>query len=407
LFRLLKKCLERDPRRRLHDIGDAWDLIDTPEASPRAPRSSWFAWTVAALLAVATAGLALVHFRETAPARDVVRFQVQAPTKNAFDIYLALSPDGKRLAFTARDDTGVVHLWVRELDSLEARQLPGTENAWSPFWSPDSRQLAFAVNRTLKRVGLAGGLPLTLGESPALVGVGSWNAAGVILFGTRGNGVIRRIPASGGCAGGRHDDRRVARKKPFTRFPSSCRTAGISSTSASPTNPLGRGSMSARWMFCGSTEHDQIGPRSIGAGSGDVRVIRRAAVLPSRFERSWRSHSMRNVSKCSAMRLPLAEGVGNSGSFGFFSASSAGVIAYRTGFATFANMQQLTWVDRTGKAIGTVGDPQPYSQSPRSMVLSPDGTRAVAAIAPQPNADLWLIEFARGVFTRFHLQRCG
>ena len=100
--RLLKKCLERDPRRRLHDIADAWDLIDTAPAATVVHRQRWWmGWIAAAALALTTAVLAFVHFTEPALPREMARFQLQPPADQTFDIYVAVAPNGRRLAFTA------------------------------------------------------------------------------------------------------------------------------------------------------------------------------------------------------------------------------------------------------------------------------------------------------------------
>ncbi len=89
--------------------------------------------------------LLALRFMEQPIAPSSARFQIEPPPKYNFDIYLAVSPDGKRLAFTAANAERTITLWVRDLESLEARQLPGTEGAGSPFWSPDSRYLASAL----------------------------------------------------------------------------------------------------------------------------------------------------------------------------------------------------------------------------------------------------------------------
>src|SRR6185295_2851807 len=124
-------------------------------------------WALAALFLLAAAGLAFLNFRERpAAAPQSLRFKIAPPENNIFETYMALSPDGRRLAFTAAGFDGRVRLWVRNLDSLESRPLAGTENASSTFWSPDSRFLAFGDGSQLKKVDVSGGPPQTLCNSP-------------------------------------------------------------------------------------------------------------------------------------------------------------------------------------------------------------------------------------------------
>ena len=198
--RLLRKCLEKDPNRRLHDIGDAWDLLDDHAArvEPAPSRSSWLPWTLAALFAVSTIAVSSLRFIEPAPLpTPSARFLIAPPS---FGIYLSLSPDGRRLAFTSGPGGGLVGatLWVRDLESLEARPMPGTENSSSPFWSPDGRFIAFADGNSLKKIEVSGGPPQKIADAPTTVGLGAWNTDGVIVFGTRGIGPLYRVPASGG-----------------------------------------------------------------------------------------------------------------------------------------------------------------------------------------------------------------
>jgi tRNA A-37 threonylcarbamoyl transferase component Bud32 len=171
---VLRRCLERDPKRQLRDIGEARFLLDeAPPVQAAVQRWHWLAWSAAAVFFAVAALLSLVHFRENAPAAaEAMRFQIAPPEKSRFDIYLPLSPDGRRIAFTAAGPDGRIGLWVRDLDSLEARLLPGTEGVSSAFWSPDSRYIAFGDGNRLKKVDASGGPPETLCESPNAVGSG-------------------------------------------------------------------------------------------------------------------------------------------------------------------------------------------------------------------------------------------
>jgi eukaryotic-like serine/threonine-protein kinase len=409
IVRLLKKCLEKDPKRRLHDIADAWTLIDEPrvETAPTPARGAWLPWAVAAVLLATTVGLAVVHFRESPVVAEPVRFQIQPPAKNTFDIYLVLSPNGRRLAFTARDDAGVVHLWVRDLDALEARQLPETAGAWSPFWSPDGRHLAFAADRLLKRIDVSGGLPQTLAELPSIVGMGAWSRDGVIVFGSRGPGPLRRIPASGGTP----TDLTVvdaARAESFHGFPLFLPDAKHFLYYRQSSAPEFQG------IYVGSLDDSADGqslarllPAAIGPVQGSftgttsrLLFLKDGTLMTQSFDPERRS--------LIGEATPFTERVGSSGSFGYFSASSD-VLVYRTGVASATSLEQLTWLDRKGTLLSTVGEPRQVSGAGASLALAPDARSAVAAVAPPPSStsDLWLVEFARGIFTRLTFRSTG
>ena len=200
LRRLLERCLEKDPKKRLRDIGDMELLLAAaPAASPpRSPKRQWLGWTVAAVLAFALAGLAFVaapHFLEKPIAP--VKFQIPPPEKGALDESTtpAVSPDGRRIAFRANVD-GKRMVWVRDLDSLDLRMLPGTQNAGTFFWSPDSRQLAFVQSGKLMKIDVAGGPATTLVSGSVYPNEGAWNQEGVILFVKERR--LFRVAAAGG-----------------------------------------------------------------------------------------------------------------------------------------------------------------------------------------------------------------
>jgi Tol biopolymer transport system component len=396
--RLIKKCLEKDPRRRLQDIRDAWDLIDEPApAIAAAPmRRQWIPWAVAAMLLAAMIGLAFVHFTESSRPWPTTRFLIAPPANHEFEIYLALSPDGRRLAFTASDE-GRSNLWIRELESLEARMLPGTEGAGSPFWSPDSRHLAFAVGRSLKKIDATGGSPQTIAESPANVGVGAWSPDGVILFGSRGPGPIRRVSASGG---------------PVVEITSL--VAGQATHSFPVFLPDGRrflyfavGSLSdTQGVYVASIDLEpsaqaQVrlvsathGPMAITTSASGSRLlfVKDATLMAQPFDPV--------LAQLTGEAILVAQRIGSNGAYAFFSAA-ADVLAFRTGTATQVGVVQLTWVDRAGTAIGKLGEPRSIAPVGGSVMIAPDGRQAAVAIATTPSPDLWLIEFARGLETRF------
>src|SRR5687767_13132822 len=205
--RLLKACLEKDPRQRLRDVADVWRLLDEPAkaALPVAGRSrsglAVLSGIAAAVFALIAGVLALVHFRETVPAPTAVRFEIAAPERNVLAAFPpAVSPDGRTVAFVTRGDDGQDRVWLRSIDSLEPRVVRGTEGVRlpGPFWSPDSRFIGFFAGQLLRRADVSGGPALTIGDVAGLGGTGggTWGTDGVILVGSPG-GVFRVSDAGG------------------------------------------------------------------------------------------------------------------------------------------------------------------------------------------------------------------
>ena len=205
---LITRCLEKDPSKRLRDIGDAWDLLDTPlegglkpaRAFTPVPRVPWLITAATAALAITFATLWL---KTPPPDPQPVAYSIADPPGTRFANAagaVALSPDGRYVVFGAIAPGGLAALWLRPLDSLEARLLPGTERGNYPTWSPDSKSLAFfsSTEGKVKRLEIAGGAPVVLGDgaqSPVSVS-GTWNTDGVILHG--GPDGLRQVRASGG-----------------------------------------------------------------------------------------------------------------------------------------------------------------------------------------------------------------
>jgi Tol biopolymer transport system component len=212
LQRLLRRCLARDPRRRLHDVADARIALEdaqaeTPETAPPAGRSTsaaasgWgrLGWVVAAVLALLLAGLWL-RGRGPAPQRPFYRFVLSAASGATIASgagYSAISPDGRRVVFVGSDAEGRQGLWVQELDQVQARPLAGTEGARYPFWAPDSRRVAFFSDSKLRKVALEGGRAEVLCDAPEGRG-GSWGRAGTIVFAPEVAGPLSAVAEDGG-----------------------------------------------------------------------------------------------------------------------------------------------------------------------------------------------------------------
>jgi eukaryotic-like serine/threonine-protein kinase len=213
LDHVVKTCLSKDPDARwqtAHDVmvelrwmTETDPKTDTHPLSTRRQSISWILLAVALLSAAFAAGLLFPRLHQSPREMRAVRFQVEMPDKMnmEFSDSPVISPDGQRLILPGRASDGIRHFWLRELDSLTAQTLPGTENAIAPFWSPDSRFIAFSDGNNLKRIDVTGGPPITLCSACDPIG-GDWNRDGVIVFSTGSPGStssgIYRISSAGG-----------------------------------------------------------------------------------------------------------------------------------------------------------------------------------------------------------------
>ena len=214
LERIVHRCLEKKPDRRFQSTSDLCFAIESLSATSitsghRLPdviappnRVRDRIWIIAAgVLAVALGALGVTYFSRSAPDERAVRLAFAPPENLIFDNglydYVIISPDGRTLAFTGRAADGTRQLWVRPLHAGEAQPLPGTEDALTPFWSPDSRSIGFGSQGKLKRIELAGGRPQVLCDAPRLQS-GTWSRNGVILFApSLGGGLFQvRTPAA-------------------------------------------------------------------------------------------------------------------------------------------------------------------------------------------------------------------
>lgn len=208
---LLKRCLAKEPKQRLRDIGDARLELEqvlalgisgeiTEGAGGRASGGPP-AWILAAVAVVAVVATQLVQpILRRAGAPEARRFEISAPEPmvlNFDPVENAISPDGRTLAMVLADSAGTMHLWVRPINSFKGRELPGTSNVTQPFWSPDSRSLAFFAGNKLMKITVAFGDPEALADVRTPRG-GAWSNAGIILFAPTSNGPLYTLPAAGG-----------------------------------------------------------------------------------------------------------------------------------------------------------------------------------------------------------------
>jgi Tol biopolymer transport system component len=389
--RLLQSCLEKDAKNRLRDMGDAWRLLDEAPVSVAAPRQSIAVMVVAATAVLALAALSSVHFRERPRVEQPLHLSIALPDNTSVRSF-ALSPDGRSLVMAATIGSQY-HLWLRTLGASELRPLAGTDNARVPFWSPDSRFIGFFAEGKLKTIPATGGPAQVLCDAGIGSG-GTWNRDGAILFGTTFAGPIYRVAAAGGaCA-------------PITK------PASGSEHVFPEFLPDGqhffyvvaRGDESARGVYLASLA-DPAGrrvladvssvayvPPSDGNSLGHVLFLRQNTLMAQPFNLT----ALQPVGDV----FPLAEQASMSNSSPQMAVSSAanGALAYLVNGESGSANLQLSWRDRSGKALTT----ETVSSSIADVALSPDGkTVAIERDAQSAEPVIWLHEAVRESESRF------
>jgi Tol biopolymer transport system component len=387
LRRLLDACLEKEPKKRLRDIGDWARLLEGPlRAEPN--RRGWPIWVAAGVFAMIAAALAFVHFREKPAQIPVVRFSVPAPENATFSPTYAVSPlpavspDGQRITFAARIHDGRPQLWVRPLDSVSAQPLAGTSDASFPFWSPDGKSIGFFAKGKLNRIDANGGPVLTLADA-SIAGGGSWSSAGVIVFAPNTTGVLRKLSAAGGA---------VTDAAGFSRAETSHRWPWFLPDGRHFLFAAGATAVTRRAIRLGSLDSTEsiklLEADSLAIYSaGHLLFLRGDTLMAQPFDPS-------NL-RLSGEAFPVVEHVqtGQNNSLGAFSASLNGLLVYAAGGAEF----ELGWFDRKGNRIGSLGEPAKFNR----FNFSPDRKNVAVSIATGSNPDIWLYDVARGPPRRF------
>ena len=410
---LLRRCLEKDTERRLRDIGDArlW-LEETPAATApatapgpslaarrRRPLAWVVAWVVGCVLALALASVCWIHFRETPPAARVVRFLLSAPENGAFTSPAAVSPDGTRLVFAAQTPGRQHVLWIRPIHSLTAQPLAGTDGAAHPFWSPDGRFVGFFAESKLKKIDVgapsAPGPPQTLCSAPNGRG-GSWNREGTILFAPAPQTVIHRVPAAGGepVALTALDTARQENSHRWPHFlPDGRRFLYFARSAQADQSGVFVASLEApanRKRLVGSTSNAAYAATG-SRGAGHLLFLRERTLMAQAFDLARlepAGEPFLVAGQVSPATPTMAAG---------FSVSEGGVLAY--GVLSAGLIGQLAWFDRSGRRIQAIGQ----TGTLFFQRLSPDQKRVAVTVVDQSAAlfDIWLIELARGIHSRF------
>jgi serine/threonine protein kinase len=393
--RLLRRCLQKDPKRRLRDIGDAEGELDdafsapptnaAPSATPSRTRER-IAWGAALLITAAAAAVLTVTLR---PAQSLPELRLQidadAPRNIAQALSFAMSPDGRTTAFLGRDRENQTQIWLRHLDSGPAVPLPSTEGSGNMQWSPDGRSLVFSADQKLRRIDASGGNLQVLADGTAAYGV-SWGARGAILF-TRGNtSPISRVSSSGGTV---DQVTRLEKDHATHRFPSFLPDGRrflyyVVGPSHVRGIYLGVLDGESRRLFDAETAGAFLAPDRVLYGRGNTLVAQRIDL---------------DAARPVGDPVAVAEGIAtNPARFASIavSVSGTGTIAYRT---APERLSRLVWFDRTGRQIDTVEGP-PTAMPARAFDLSADGQRAAIVRVVDGNEDIWIVDLERGTQRR-------
>ncbi len=396
LDRLVQTCLAKEPDDRFqtaHDVGLQLRWIAEGGSQAGAPavvvarrRSrEKVAWTAAAILFLAAAALGVGYVLRAPKPQTPVRFQFVLPEGMSLVEAPRISPDGKNLAFSAAGKEGKPQIWIRPLEALEPRPIPGTEGAaYRPFWAPDSRHLGFIAGGKLKKVDISGAPPQTICDAPTGAD-GSWGKDGVILFDGQSSDPIRRVPASGGIPQDAVKGEGGASVGwPFF-LPDGHHFLYFSNGGGSNQGSLMVASLDPKEKPKKLLDADSLAGY---APPGYLLYVKENTLVAQPFDAGSR--------RIAGEPVPVAEQMGvTSNGLADFSVSEDGVLVYRAGASAD---DRLVWLDRAGKEIAELDKPAGYT----STALSPDGGRVAMAIR-DPRSDrtgIWVRDLSRGVTSR-------
>ncbi len=401
LDRVIRLCLDKDPEERIqtaHDLKLQLQAVaETAPTTTQAPvvvpaRRSWVAWAAAALLAIAAIAFAVAYFQSPRAPQVSVHSYVLPPEKATFALAgndagpPVLSPDGLRLAFVAKNADGKQMLWIRPLNSVVAQSMSGTDGAIFPFWSPDSRDVAFFAAGKLNKIDASGGPPQALCDAPSGRG-GTWGSNGTIVFSPDTTSGLARVDAAGGSRvaittldSGRETSHRWPNFLPdgnhFLYFAHGATNADDGIYLAAPDSK-------ERKLLLRNDSN------AIYAAPGYLLFVRDNTLMAQHF--NPRSLALEGEAKPVADHVAVNTDTWRS----ILTASANGELLYQHGAA--GGGSQLVWYDASGKQGEPVlPETAAYSQ-PR---LSPDASKLAFTLETNGVADIWVLDLARHTKTR-------
>ena len=402
--RLVKSCLAKDPDDRwqtahdvklqLRQIFEGGSQITSSAAVVVAPRkrTSKPAWIVAAVLAVVAALAVFFLYQAEQKQLPVLRVEINPPDKMQFNLSgdhggpATISPDGRYLVFSAYGSGGA-QLYLRSLDSTSAQALAGTEGAMFPFWSPDSRSIAFFTDDKLKRIEVSGGAPVTICGSTLGRG-GSWNQDGTIVAALSYNTGISRVPASGGAPTPLTTSDQIhysSHRWPWF-LPDGKHFLYIAVKHNAPTSPE-----TAVFLASVDGKENRLLFHTLSNAiyaSGRLLYQRENSLVAQTFDPSR--------GKFSGEPQTLSENVQfDAGLWRMnVSTSTDGMLVYASG--SISGTEILTWYDRSGKRLGTVGEQGEFFD----LDLSSDEKKIATTELDTATATIWVHDLANNLKTR-------
>src|ERR1051326_73449 len=391
--KLLRRCLEKTRKQRMDSAVAARLEIEEALEAPtglagvpsRAMQRLGWAAAVLVMLIAAIEGVGLLRPRTNVPAAPEVRLEISTPPTTD-PLSFALSPDGQKIVFVATF-AGKPQLWLRGLDSISARPLPGTEYSSMPFWSPDSRSVGYFANSRVEAIDIESGSILQL-TSAAMVPAGAaWNSDGVLLFPIVPDSPLFRVSIKGGdrVPVPNLEPRELGQRNPWF-LPDGRHflyyVAGDAQT---------RGVYIGELNGAGARRLLDADSAAVYASTGHLLFVRQGTLFAQALNnQGW---------ELSGNPHPVAEQIafGGVATAAALSASAAGPIAYRTG--SNGGKRQIVWLDRSGKRLSAVSDVA--SQGPAYMSVSPDYKRLAVTRSTDGNADIWLLGLDREGAVRF------
>lgn len=408
---LVRRCLIKDPKQRLRDIGeariaieetvsgaaDAQDGLQSASRRQQEPplnevkrtllRRALLPWTLTAVFFIFAMASSVLYWRLVRVPAPAIVSEIGPPANNRFGygggLPFVVSPNGRILAFRATDANGTTTLWVRPLDSSEARPLAGTEGAIDPFWSADSRSVGFFADGKLKTIEISGGLSVTLADAPGELG-GTWNQDGTILFVPEPSKGIYEISAAGGTPtsvialdSSKFIEYDLGKFLPDGKH--------FLYTAVLP------GPHVAGTYFASLDGKESRLVLKDGGGlyaSGYILYVRGSTLMAQAFDpRRGQLQGDPHL---------VAQNVSASLALGLFDISENGTLIYQT---AAGREKRLTWVDRSGKSLGVPSEAADYFD----VRISPGGAKLAFNAgypAGSPNSEIWVEDLARSVRMR-------